>query len=231
MRCLSLRIYLAAGLGFTSVAAQADTIKVQVNNEKGFELRETGASGVLRPGDEINIRIAGQPGGTATWSLGPVKDRPLKEEKPGIYVASYRLRAGDDLNKSHLTASITASGGRKTNYTFEKNASRTGAPEPPIVTYPGPKDKITDPQAIRGTAQPNSTVRLKITYTSKVLGFLGARGIAAESDIKADKDGKWETKPLQLASVIGAQGTEYTMTVVAINENDERSSVTTLRFR
>jgi hypothetical protein len=231
MRGLHLKICLAAGLGFASVAARADTIKVQGNSDKGFELRETGASGVLRPGDEINIRIVGQPGGTASWSLGSVKDRPLREEKPGIYVGSYRLRSGDDLDKSHLTASITAPGGRKTNYTFEKNAARAGAPEPPIVTFPGPKDKLADPQVIRGTAQPNSTVRLKITYTSKVLGFLGARGLAAEADVKADKDGKWETKPLELASLIGAQGKEYTMTVVAINDNDERSAVTTLRFR
>jgi hypothetical protein len=231
MRVLHLKICLAAGLGFACVAAQADTIKVQGNNEKGFELRETSASGVLHPGDEINIRIVGQPSGTATWSLGSVKDRPLREEKPGVYVASYRLRPGDDLDKSHLAASITAPGGRKTNYTFEKNATRTVIPEPPVVTYPGPKDKLADPQVIRGTAQPNSTVRLKITYTSKVLGFLGARGIAAEADVKVDKDGKWETKPLQLASVIGAQGTEYTLTVVAINSNDESSPVATLRFR
>jgi len=203
-----------------------------VDNEKGIDAVETDASGTLQPGDVINIRVVGQPGGTATWSLGPVKDRPLREEKPGVYVGSYRLRPGDDMDKAHLIASIAAPSGRKYTDTFEKVATvRTGPPTAPVITYPGPNDRLTDPQVIRGTAQPNSTVRLKIDYTSKVLGILGVRGTAAQVDVKADKDGKWETKPLDVSSMLGSRGTEYTLTAVAINSNEERSQVTTLKFR
>jgi hypothetical protein len=232
MRRLLSGFCLAVGIAVAAIAAQADNIKHQVNNDKGFETLETNAFGVLHSGDVINIRVAGQPGGVATWSLGPVKDRPLREDKPGVYVGSYRLLLGDDMGKSHLTASITAPGGRKTTYTFEKAATvRTSSLEAPIVTYPGQKDKLSDPQVIRGIAQPNSIIHLKIAYKSKMLGVLGARGTAAETDVKADKDGKWETNPLELSSVIGAQGTEYTLTVVAINGDEGRSPVTTLRFR
>ena len=83
---------------------------------------------------------------------------------------------------------------------------------------------------IRGTAAPNSVVRLKIDYVNRLFGVLGLRGTAAQVDLPVAKDGTWTSKPLDISSLLSSRGTEYTITAVAISQNEERSPTATLKL-
>jgi hypothetical protein len=204
------------------------------SNEKGIEAIQTDAKGDLKPGDVINVRVVAMPGATGTWSLGPVKDRPLRADpKPGVYVGSYRIRHGDDMENAHLTVTLTGPNGRKYTESFDKSTRvRTGAPAAPVIEFPKPGDTLSNPLVVRGTAQPNSIVRLKIDYANRVIGgVLGLRGTATQVDIKVDNEGKWQSPPLKVESLFGRRDTDYTLSAVAVNANEEPSPVTTLRIR
>jgi hypothetical protein len=203
------------------------------SNEKGIEAIQTDAKGDLKPGDVINVRVVAKPGGRAVWSLGPVKDHPLVEPEPGIYVGSYRIRHGDDMENAHLTATLTMPGGRKFTESYDKPARvRTGPPTAPVIEFPKPGDTLSNPLIVRGTAQPNSIVRLKVDYANRVIGgILGLKGTATQVDIKVDNDGKWQSPPLKVESLFGRRDTDYTLSAVAVNANEEPSPVTTLRIR
>src|SRR5207253_8432544 len=114
--------------------------------------------------------VTGSPGAVGRWGLGPIKDARLVEQSPGVYVGAYRLRPGDDMQNAHLMATLVLPDGRVFTDSVERPATlQTGPPAAPIITSPGPNAQITDPLVVRGTAQPNSTVRLKIDYVSRLL--------------------------------------------------------------
>ena len=57
------------------------------------------ARGPLGIGDKLNVRIEWLPGKRLTLTLpGVVRDIEMKEEKPGIYAASYTVKEGDTLS-------------------------------------------------------------------------------------------------------------------------------------
>lgn len=53
----------------------------------------------LEPGRVVNFRVEGTPNARATVRIPGVVDRlQLREERPGMYVGSYTIRRGDDLD-------------------------------------------------------------------------------------------------------------------------------------
>lgn len=53
----------------------------------------------LDPGRVVNFRVEGTPNARATVRIPGVVDRlQLREERPGLYVGSYTIRRGDDLD-------------------------------------------------------------------------------------------------------------------------------------
>jgi hypothetical protein len=199
---------------------------------KGIEEIKTNARGELKPGQTLNFAVRGVPGGRATWSLGGWKNIPLRETTPGNYVGSYRLRETDDLDKAHVTVSLTSPDGRKFTETHSEALSViAGPPEAPKITYPGPNDKLTDPLVIRGTGAPNATIRLKLDYTEKVLGVLGVKGTASQMEVLVGPDGKWATKPIDLGSLTRSKDTQLTLSATSVNSRQQESPVTTLRIR
>jgi hypothetical protein len=202
--------------------------------DKGIEklLVSISGNGNPKPGDVVDVRVEGDPGGRVTWSLGPLKNYPLHEDVPGVYVGAVRLRDVDAMEDAHVTVTMTLPNGRKFTDTSEKAFSlRTGPPAAPVITFPTAADRFTNPLVVRGTAPPNSTVRLKIDYTGKVLGLLGVKGTASQVDVPVNAAGKWETPPLNLSNLPAARGTEYTLTALTVNANAQESAVTTLRFK
>jgi hypothetical protein len=199
---------------------------------RAIEEIRTSAKGEMKPGDVINFSVRGMPGAKAAWSMGNLKNMPLKEARPGVYVGSYRLRDSDDVDRSRVTFTVTEPGGRTYTETSPDPVSvKVGPPESPKITYPGEKDTLTDPLVIRGTGVPGSTVRLKVDYREKVLGVLGVKGTAAQMDVVVRPNGKWESKPIDLGSLLRSRDTELTVSAMAVNSRQQESPLTTQRIK
>ena len=199
---------------------------------RGITAIQTNAQGELKPGDVVNVAVLGMGGGSATWSLGPYRNMLLREEKPGVYTGQLRLRPGDSMRDAHIATMLALPDGRKFTDTLERAISVNAGPPPaPSIIFPGPNDQFSNPLVVRGAAQPNSTVRLKIDYQSRALGILGVRGTAASQEIKVGPDGKWASQPINLNTLFGRRDAEYTLSAVTVSSTDETSPVTTIRFR
>ena len=133
---------------------------------------------------------------------------------------------------AHLSAKLMMQDGRVYVDSYGRPARlRSGPPAAPVITFPGNNDTIGDTLVVRGTAQPNATVTMKIQYVNRVLGIVGVRGTAGQQDIKVSPDGKWISAPINLASIFGRRDTEYTLSAVVLSTTNEQSAVTTVRFK
>jgi biotin carboxyl carrier protein len=84
--------------------------------------RVAGYSGKLVTGDTLTVTVEAEPGGTASFTVGTVRDVPLLESNPGVYRGSYTVKVGDDVTDGLVTADFTNSGGLKA---APASASRT----------------------------------------------------------------------------------------------------------
>jgi hypothetical protein len=179
----------------------------------------------------LNVQVEGAPGSRVHFSVGAIKDIPLAEQNAGLFVGNYTIRKGDDVASAPLTVTLMTPDGEKFTEASERKVRvATGPPAAPAITYPGPADRLASPLVVRGTGTANSTVLLKIEYVNRVLGVFAVRGTAAEQEIPVDSSGRWVSKPIDISSVLGGRGTEYTISAVAVTPNNERSPISTLKF-
>ncbi len=82
------------------------------------------ADTVLQTGDKLQLQIKGSPGMKAYWSLGNiVRNSRMKEKRPaksgimkgiaGIYTATYRIKAGDSVEKEKVKFKLASRDGRE----------------------------------------------------------------------------------------------------------------------
>jgi hypothetical protein len=190
------------------------------------------ADRVLQPGDTLHVELIGSPGGRATFSSGTVQNMPLREDRPGHYIAEYTIRRGDDMADKPIAFHLVTPDGQR----FEQS-SRTavrlaaGKPLPPIIIAPSANAAPANPMVVRGKTRPNGRVQVRLTYRNRVLGLIALQGTAADTIVTADKNGVWETEPINLSRTLGTSGVEYTLTATALNAADEASEPTTMRFK
>jgi hypothetical protein len=55
----------------------------------------------LRAGETLTVTLVGTPGGRATFSIGDtIRDVPMTERQPGVYVGTFTVRPGDDVTNA-----------------------------------------------------------------------------------------------------------------------------------
>lgn len=186
----------------------------------------------LQPGDTIHTEMTGTPGGQATFSSGSIRNVPLREERPGHYVADYTIRKGDDVADKPISFRLLTADGQR----FEQ-ASRsvvrvaTGKPVPPTVVSPAPNVVPANPMIISGRSARNARVHVRVEYRNRVLGVIALQGTAADTTVTADRQGNWQCDPINLGGILGNRGVEYTITATSINAVGEMSDPTIVRFR
>jgi hypothetical protein len=77
---------------------------------------QAGSEGLVASGERISVVALGEPGLTATFSVGPQRrDIPMTEFGPGRYVGSYEAASGDKFSKTPITVNLfTRAGGLAT---------------------------------------------------------------------------------------------------------------------
>lgn len=189
----------------------------------------------LEPGDEVTVRVEGQAGGTARFSLGgTVKDRPMREESPGVYVGSYTIRKGDSLAQAPATVTFRSASGRTVEQTAgEAVTIAAGPPEPPTITGPAADAAVGNAVTLTGKAAPGATVRYSVRYQG-VLLILPTGGELADGEVKADAQGNWKTPPITLSAPSGLSRLTYSASVVTVGagaEGEQTSEAATVSFK
>lgn len=202
------------------------------DNSSGIRSVKDNVGKTLEPGDVLHVEMEGVRGGTATFSLGNIKDVRLTEGPAGHYATDYTIRKGDDVQNATLATHLTLPDGQK----FTRQAERaitvtTGKPTAPVIVYPNKNETIENPLVIRGKATPHTQVRVKVDYSSKVLGLLPVQGTAADTIVTADRDGNWKTEPIDSKNLLSSRNVDYTISATAISATEEKSETTQYRFR
>ncbi len=188
------------------------------------------ANKVLEPGDLLHVKVVGVPQSKATFTVGNIKGIAIPETKAGTYEVDYTIRKGDDTTGSKLKVRLVTPGGER----FSQDANtaiavKTGKPTAPKINFPRAGSNPSSPVIIRGTAMPNTNVKLHVEYRGKLAGLITVKGVALDTTIRADKNGDWETGEVNLKGV--GNGVEYTLTAVSSSPSGEVSDPTTLVFK
>ena len=122
--------------------------------------------------------------------------------------ARYEARDGTVVNTS-LAAGLTVA---------------AGPPPAPKITSPTDSEYVdaTQPLTVKGRAVPGSSVRVVVSYESKVLGgILPVSGQSATKDVVADKNGDWlaDSLSLKVRSLLfgGSRDTVFTITATELD--------------
>ncbi|MGD9417164.1 MAG: DUF799 family lipoprotein, partial [Desulfobacterales bacterium] len=95
------------------------------------------AGKLMRPGDLLKIALIGGKGQEASWSIPPlVKNLPLKEKEPGVYIGAYRIRSKDRLPHGRIVGYLRSNSGTGSQWVDTLGPVKIGEPTvlPPKIT-------------------------------------------------------------------------------------------------
>ncbi|MCX6343875.1 MAG: copper amine oxidase N-terminal domain-containing protein [Armatimonadetes bacterium] len=189
----------------------------------------------LQPGDVITANITGQPNGEVSFSIisptgHPLVTQTMQETSSGVYQGQYTVRKGQDLNGATISGTLKVASGQ--TYTVPSEGSITvptgEADSAPIITAPAAGKAIVSPLVITGTAPPNSSVHLRVEYSTTILGIFETTGELSDQTVDVDSLGKFKSSPIKLTTLIKDKNTQYTITATTVSANGEESEATTV---
>ena len=217
-------VTVADGAG--NVATQSWGFKVSTSKViQSFTTNEPSGKAV-GAGATVVFTLKAQPGGKATASVGSLaKTIPLRETDAGVYVGEYTIKAGDSVENAPVTARYVARDGTVVNTSLAAGLTVAAGPPPaPKITSPTDSEYVdaTQPLTIKGRAVPGSSVRVVVSYESKILGgILPVSGQSATKDVVADKNGDWlaDSLSLKVRSLLfgGSRDTVFTITATELD--------------
>jgi hypothetical protein len=180
------------------------------------------------PGDVITVTIEGEEKNTAKfWFVSSagnkLTEQPMRETSPGVYTGEYTIRRSDNLNNASVVGAITTASDSVYTLTADKKiGGQSAALTKPKITNPAADSSVASPVTIKGTADPGSTIQVKITYTSVLLGALETSGTLSEQTLTTGENGVFTSAPVALSALLGGK-TEYKITAAMIGVNGEVS--------
>ena len=161
-------------------------------------------AGPLRAGDMLTVLFKAAPGGQAWFTVpGARANIPMTETEPGLYRGDYTIRQGDIVIRQPISITFAAPTGETyTRLSRRLVTAQTIAGYLPRITYPRQGQEIDPPQrtvVVQGVTTPGSLVRVTIEFRRDIQRILPYEGIAAIEEVKADKDGHWQTSPMSIA--------------------------------
>ena len=187
----------------------------------------------LNFGDILAIKAVGAAGSRATFSLGAkVKDQPLKEDSPGIYVGSYTVQKQDVMVAAPVSVTVTDLRGRTATLKASNTITVTaGPPDIPIIDQPQDGANVGGSVVLSGRCLPNASIKVTVRYAGKRANILAASGLIGEVSTKADASGRWATEPILLRVPKELTGLIFTAEVSATGTGGKGSSTATIKFK
>jgi hypothetical protein len=107
----------AAELCMQMVATIPNPVEIVESPPRIQALVHNGAARMLQPGNILKVVMIGDKGLTAGWSIPPlIKQLPMKEKEPGVYVGAYRIRSQDRLPDGRLIGYLRSKTGLESQW-------------------------------------------------------------------------------------------------------------------
>ncbi|MEO6909014.1 MAG: hypothetical protein ABI210_14110, partial [Abditibacteriaceae bacterium] len=116
--------------------------KPPVNRIPRINLVQQNAVTPVNAGNTIKVTVRGTAGMEGSFDIShAIANLPLRENNPGVYTGSYRIRQGDDINQGYVTAYLTSPDG----YTVSQQSQEplTIDTKAPLIVSTKPADGST----------------------------------------------------------------------------------------
>ncbi|MBI2297949.1 MAG: hypothetical protein HYU66_03180 [Armatimonadetes bacterium] len=195
-------------------------------------VRAVGQSATVKPlpGDTLTVTASGTPGLRASFSVGDrLRGLAMKEVAPGEYLGTYTVRTGEDLSGQKVSVNLVAADGQTASGeapTPISAAQPDNVLRAPIVMEPANGAKVGATVIVRGTAKPNTRVRIQ-TNCRTVLGVIDLRTALPDTYATVDAQGAFASAAISLDRPLPGGTNTFTFTVTVLDGN-ATSPATTL---
>ncbi|MGV3617055.1 MAG: stalk domain-containing protein [Fimbriimonas sp.] len=187
------------------------------------------AEGEVRPGQVITFTLLGEPGGTATYTVGNrLRKRAMTEVEPGKYVGEYTVRQNDEFESEKVVAELKTKDGETFTFDAPNQLAANVVPAMPTITSPTADEALGRTLIVRGKARAGQQVRVRVDYKGNALGVIALNGSIGEQTVQADAQGNWETTAFNLDSLATRRGTTFTIRAVSLGSNGRESEARTV---
>lgn len=192
----------------------------------------------LQPGDVITANMTGQPSAKVSFSIisptgHSLVTQTMQETSSGVYQGQYTVRKGQNLNGATISGTLKVASGQ--TYTVPSEGTITistgEAGSPPVVTAPVAGSAVGSPLVITGTAPLNSSVHLRVEYSTAILGMFETNGELSDQTVDVNSQGKFKSSPINLTTLIKGKNTQYTITATTVSTNGNESEPTTVTVK
>ena len=192
----------------------------------------------LQPGDVITVNMTGRPDGEANFSIisstgHQLVTQTMQEISSGVYQGQYTVRKRQDLNGATISGTLKVSSGQTYTVPSEEtiNVPTEEAGSAPVVTSPIAGRAVVSPLVITGTAPRNSSVHLRVEYSTIIFGAFETTGQLSDQTVDVNSQGQFKSSPIKLTTLIKGKNTQYTITATTVSANGEESQPTTVTVK
>lgn len=97
-----------------------------------------------------------------------------------------------------------------------------------ILTSPADGSDVRRAIVVKGTADPNSVVRVTITYSNQLHGILRLAGEVTSQDLSAGSDGQFRMGPIALDGPLATPGLKFNIKAYYPNRADHGTAIVTV---
>jgi hypothetical protein len=189
----------AAELCMQMVATIPDREGVSAPPPKIVALVHNAGGKLLRPGDLLKVAMIGEKNQNASWSIPPlVKNLPLKEKEPGVYIGAYRIRSKDRLPHGRIIGYLRSNAGTGSQWVDTLGPIKIGDPTllPPKITKNTVLTASKSPYLVEDALVVLPGAKLTV-QPGTVIWFLNL-GLIVKGELQINGT---ETEPVRLASL------------------------------
>ncbi len=192
----------------------------------------------MQPGDVITAEMRGKAKGIASFVITSqagniIVTKAMQETSAGVYEGEYTIRKNQDINGATISGTLKVASGQV--YTVQAegiiNAPALTNGNLPVITSPKEGNTVTTPFVITGKASPNTSVRITVEYSTKVLGLFETNGALTDQIANTDAKGVFTSSDINMATLIKGSNTIYTINVTSVSANGEESEPTTVSVK
>ncbi|MDQ7842099.1 MAG: copper amine oxidase N-terminal domain-containing protein [bacterium] len=184
----------------------------------------------LRARDVLTVRMLGEPGGQASFTIEGVEENiPMAEaaNQRGVYVGSHTIQRREQgaAQNARIIVRLTKDGVTSQAAVARLMVVATEGVAPPVITSPAAGTRLGSPVVIRGKATPGYRVEVQVDYQGALLAF-SLKGTYGKVTTTADAAGDWA---VSLSTTVRISNAELTITAVTIDPLGRRSEAVTVR--
>jgi hypothetical protein len=195
-----------------------------------------GANRAMQAGEDIPLQLNAPPAGRATVDVlngrGTVfaKGLPLTDTQPGRYQGSFRVPANPP-GALRFVGRYVGPDGTPAQLEATTRVEIVQAPTQLTVDAPADEERVTSPVVIKGKAAPNAIIDVSLRAEGTQFFILEYKEELGTQQVRADANGNWQTKPIDLPARRNVADLRYVVTTTQTDAANRQSDPVTITIR